>query len=252
MKFGFPIASRMASTSTFPGQSRNGTPARGWWVLPLIGLMVGLAGFAMPVAGADAAAPRTADSNYDPRLGAPFTRRERAVLGAATAEVVVVEFSSFKCTHCRTFHDRIFPQLRKEYIDPGKVQWVVINASNDSADQVAQVFLIARGALRQGKYWEMAGSLFQVGLRPASDLADLVAKSSLLDRSELEATLRDPTLSAAVAADFAEYAQLKLRGTPTFLVRKLGRDGRWTGALIEDIQPLDYFQRVLDELLKTP
>ena len=242
----------MASTNTFPGQSRNGTPARGWWVLPLIGLMVGLAGFAMPVAGADTPVLRPADSDYDPRLGAPFTRRERAVLGAATAEVVVVEFSSFKCTHCRTFHDRIFPQLRKEYIDPGKVQWVVINASNDPADQFTQVFLVARGVLRQGKYWAMAENLFQGGLRPASDLADLVAKSSLLDRSELEATLRDPTLSAAVAADFAEYAQLKLRGTPTFLVRKLDRDGRWSGALIEDIQPLDYFQRVLDELLKTP
>lgn len=61
-----------------------------------------------------------APSTPDPRLGAPFVRRERAVLGDESARVVVIEFSSFKCSHCRTFHEEVFPHLRRRYIDTGK------------------------------------------------------------------------------------------------------------------------------------
>jgi protein-disulfide isomerase len=189
----------------------------------------------------------------DPRLGAPFAKRERAVLGAETASVVVIEFSSFRCTHCRAFHEEVFPQLRERYVDTGKVQWVIINASNEAADRSSPVFLVARGALQQGRYWEMVDSLYQVGLHPPGFLAELITNSPRTGgRRSLEESLRDPSVREAVAADFSEYAMLGVRGTPTFLLRRLGRDGRWTRAILEDFQPLDYFQRVLDGLLKGP
>lgn len=193
-----------------------------------------------------------ASSPADLRLGAPFTQRERAVLGAETASVVVIEFSSFNCTHCRTFHEEIFPKLRQRYIETGKVQWVIINASNEAADQSSPVFLVARGALHQGKYWELVDQFYQVGLRPPEALAALIANRTTTGGQDLAESLHDPTVRDAVAADFAEYAALKIRGTPTFLLRKRGRDGRWTRAIIEDIQPLGYFQRVLDSLSKEP
>jgi len=188
----------------------------------------------------------------DPRLGPPFVSRTRAVLGAETARVVVIEFSSFKCTHCRAFHEEVFPRLREQYIDTGKVQWVTINASNEAADRSLPVFLIARGALQQGRYWEWVGSLYRVGRRPPDELTALLAHPPPSGGASLEASLRDPAVREAVAADFSEYAALGIRGTPTFLLRKLGPDGRWTRGILEDTQPLDYFQRVLDELLKGP
>ena len=218
----------------------------------LAALALGLLILATTVCGGDAAAPSALVPEADPRLGAPLAIRERAVQGAGDAPVVVIEFSSFKCTHCRAFHESVFPRLREEYIRTGKVQWVVINASNDPADQTDPIFRVARAALRQGMYWEINDSLFQVGLRPPGALAELLAKSPLNDRGGLEAGLRDPEIQAAVTADFADYGRLKIRGTPTFLVRSRSRNGQWVEAKIEDLQPLDFFRQVLDGLLRTP
>jgi protein-disulfide isomerase len=215
-------------------------------------MMRALASFALCLICVAVRANRSDAPPTDPRLGAPFAKREQAALGAETASVVVIEFSSFKCTHCRAFHEEIFPQLRVRYIDTGKVQWVIINASNEAAERSSPVFLVARGALQQGTYWEMVDRLYQVDLRPPGFLAALIANSPLTGGRGLEASLRDPSVREAVAVDFSEYAELGIRGTPTFLLRKLGRDGRWTRTIIEDTQPLDYFQRVLDGLLKEP
>ncbi|MSU51467.1 MAG: hypothetical protein EXS37_20665 [Opitutus sp.] len=212
-----------------------------------------LAAAALPLAAADhAAAAIGAGATIDPRLGAPFEQRERAVLGSDTAGVVVIEVSSFKCAHCRTFHEKIFPSVRERYIKPGKVQWVVLNASDDPSDEFSPIFAIARCALRQGKYWELLDGLFSVAHRAPSFLTDLVAKSPLIDRGELEICLRDRTVRNAVAADFAEYARLKTKGTPTFLVRKLGATGQMTETMISGAPTLEYIQRVLDEMLRAP
>lgn len=221
----------------------NAPRRRGLWPLALWGLVSVLTA---------SAAPPTAADNADPRLGAPLEKRERAVMGSETAGIVVIEVSSFKCTHCRAFHEKIFPRLRAQYIDSGQVQWVVLNASDDAAEEFAQIFPIARCALRQGKYWELLDSLFQVAHRPPSFLADLIAKSPLIDRGELEICLRDRAVRNDVAADFTEYARLKIRGTPTFVVRKIGTDGRRTETTIAGAEALEYFQRAFDELLKSP
>ena len=35
-----------------------------------------------------------------------------------------MEYASFTCPHCATFHKEIFPQLREQYIDTGKVKFI--------------------------------------------------------------------------------------------------------------------------------
>ena len=199
-----------------------------------------------------ASAAEGAGPEPDPRLGPAFARRERPILGSATAPIVVIEVSSFRCAHCRDFHEKIFPVLRSRYVDTGKVQWVVLNASDDPSEQFAPIFQVARCALRQEKYWEVTGRLFEAAGRPFSFVANLVKKSPQIDGGALDQCLDDRGVRNAVAADFAEYARLKLQGTPTFLIRKTGADGRVVETTISGAQTLDYFQRVVDELLKTP
>jgi protein-disulfide isomerase len=174
------------------------------------------------------------------------------VLGVNTAAVLVVEISNFKCTQCRKFHEQVFPTLRRDYIETGKVQWAVINASDDESEQYGKIFTIARCAHRQGKYWELLDGLFSVAHRAPSVLEAWVAKSPLLDRSELELCLKDRTVRTAVASDFAHAARLKIRGTPTFVISKWSADGQRTEALIAGAQSLEYFRRAFDELLKKP
>jgi protein-disulfide isomerase len=45
-------------------------------------------------------------------------------LGSANAPVVIVEYASMTCPHCASFHETIYPELKKKYIDTGKVRFV--------------------------------------------------------------------------------------------------------------------------------
>ncbi len=47
------------------------------------------------------------------------------VLGNQSSSVVVIEYSSPTCTHCAYFHKAIFPELQKNYIDTGKIAYVI-------------------------------------------------------------------------------------------------------------------------------
>ena len=142
-----------------------------------------------------------AASEPDPRLGPAFARRERPVLGSATAPVVVIEVSSFKCAHCRAFHEKIFPVLRTRYVDTGKVQWVVLNASDDPSEQFAPIFQVARCALRQGRYWDVMALLFEAASRPFGFVANTVKRSPQIDGAALDQCLGDRAVRSEVAAD---------------------------------------------------
>jgi len=191
----------------------------------------------------------TLASEFRQRL--PIVLANRPSLGSVEAPIVVVEVSSFKCTHCRKFHETVFPRLIERYINPGHVQWVVLNASDDPSDQFSKIFDIARCSNQQGKYWDMLDSLFQVAHRAPSMLESLVAKSAHINRDELDMCLRERPTRSTVVADFSLYARLKLKGTPSFLIWKMGPNGQTVETSIAGAQTLDQFQRVFDELLKT-
>ena len=42
-------------------------------------------------------------------------------LGNPSAEVVLTEYASFSCPHCRTFHEAVYPKIKQEFIDTGKI-----------------------------------------------------------------------------------------------------------------------------------
>src|SRR6266481_3807321 len=45
-------------------------------------------------------------------------------LGPANASVTVTEYASMTCPHCAAFNDNVFPKIKSEYIDSGKVRYV--------------------------------------------------------------------------------------------------------------------------------
>jgi protein-disulfide isomerase len=186
----------------------------------------------------------------DPRLGPPFTLRERPSLGSPSAPIVIIDVSNFQCSHCQDFHQEVFPELRKRYIDTGKVQWIMLNGSIVPADKDAAVFAAAHWALRHGRYWQMEDFLFANNQASASDLVDILSKNHPADAGEIEACLRpDSSVRREVAADFAEIARLKVPGTPMFYVRRWRQNGKYIQARIYDYESFDYFENVITRLM---
>src|SRR5690606_4686998 len=61
------------------------------------------------------------------------------VLGDKNAPVTITEYSSFTCPHCADFHAKILPQLKREYIDTGKVKLIMKSFPLDNAALNASV-----------------------------------------------------------------------------------------------------------------
>ena len=64
-----------------------------------------------------AVAPGLSLAQDDPRVG------ERT-MGSPDAPVTLVEYAMFTCPHCANFHKEVFPRIKEEYIDTGKVRLV--------------------------------------------------------------------------------------------------------------------------------
>jgi protein-disulfide isomerase len=195
-------------------------------------------------------APADPAPPVDPKLGPPFRPRPRPALGSGDAPLVVIEATSFLCAHCREFHEREFPVLKKRFIDTGRVRWIVLNASNAAAEQDAPVFAIARGALRADRYWELAGPFFREARRPEARLCETLARPGGPDAAELARWAGDNANRGEVAADFAEFAALKLEGTPSFIIRKRTPEGRFLQARIEGYESAAYLALALEQMLQ--
>jgi protein-disulfide isomerase len=198
------------------------------------------------------ASPAAKPAAIDPRLGPPFEVRDRPSLGSDQAPIVVVEFGSYKCSHCEEFHQRVFPELKDRYITPGKVQWFMVPASGDSADASGHIFAIGRCVHRQAKFWDTLDYLMTISNKPPSFLDDLVAKNAAIDSGELAFCLQDRGVRTQVSKDFDEYRALKVQGTPTFFIRKLQPDGSRTETIVRGYESVEYFERIFAELAKTP
>ena len=49
---------------------------------------------------------------------------EDMVLGDANAPITMIEYASYTCPHCGSFHQNTYPQLKADYIDTGKVKFI--------------------------------------------------------------------------------------------------------------------------------
>ena len=82
-------------------------------------------------------------------------------LGDKNARVTIVEFSDFECPFCRRYFTDTYPQLKKEYIDTGKVVMYYRHYPLPF-HPLAQPFAIASEcANEQGKFWEFHDKIFK-------------------------------------------------------------------------------------------
>ncbi len=84
------------------------------------------------------------------------------VRGNKNASVTVIEFSDFQCPFCEQFYKTTYPQLKKEYIDTGKIAFYYRHFPLTNIHPLAVPAANASEcANEQGKFWEYHDLLFQ-------------------------------------------------------------------------------------------
>jgi len=79
-------------------------------------------------------------------------------LGAAEAKVVIVEYASMTCGHCAHFETDVYPELKKKFIDTGKVRFIMREFPLDNLAAAAAMLARCAG---EGKTFPMIETLFQ-------------------------------------------------------------------------------------------
>jgi len=74
-------------------------------------------------------------------------------MGSEKAPVTLVEFVDLQCPFCTEFQKDVLPELKRRYIDTGKLRLSVIDFPLPSHAYAETAAAFARCAGAQGKYW---------------------------------------------------------------------------------------------------
>ena len=165
------------------------------------------------VSPAQAADPSVADLMQPNPLG-------EMAMGSESAPITVIEYASMTCPHCAHFSETTFPELKKRYIDTGKVRFLFREFPLDRLAFAG--FLLAR-CVPPDKYFPMIETLFaqqrdwvvQSPLQPMR----AIAKQAGVSQEAFDACLEDRKLIEGIEKVRSQAAdKFGVNSTPTFFV----------------------------------
>jgi protein-disulfide isomerase len=164
------------------------------------------------------------------------------VLGKDDAPVTIVEYASMTCPHCAHFSKTTYPELKKRYIDTGKVKYIF---REFPLDQLAVAgSLLARCAGDGDKFYAMIELLFDqqdkwVVRQPLPHLMDL-AKQAGFTQTTFDACLKNQDMFNKIVQIREQASKdFKVESTPTLFVNGEKVSGAMTiDELAKKIDPL--------------
>jgi protein-disulfide isomerase len=168
-------------------------------------------------------------------------------LGPANATVTITEYASMTCPHCAAFNETVFPKIKSEYIDTGKVRYVFREFPLDI--KAAAGSMLSRCIARDdaGKYFAVTDMLFKQQndwvTKNTTETLTRIGKQAGLSQQAVEDCLKDQALLDKIAAD-QKYAAdvLKVDSTPTFFLN---------GEKIKGETSFEEFDKRIKSLLKS-
>jgi protein-disulfide isomerase len=155
-------------------------------------------------------------------------------IGSPKAGLTVIEYFSASCPHCAAFNNEVFPDVRKTFIDTGKVRWVFREMLTQPVEIAAAGFLLARAA-GPARYYAFLDTLFHRQADIYAEGTGAAARRILLevcgqfgiDEAGFNACLSDNKALAALNGRAAAAARAGIDSVPTMLIgdqRLVGED----------------------------
>jgi protein-disulfide isomerase len=164
-------------------------------------------------------------------------------LGPANAPVTIIEYASMTCPHCAHFAETTFPDLKKRYIDTGKVRFILREFPLD--DLATAGFMLARCA-GPDRYYMVVDTLFQQQrswlVDPPIPALFNLAKQMGFSETSFNNCLNDRKLQADITASAARGSKFGVNSTPSFFVN---------GKIMRGAATIEEFAKQIDPLLKT-
>ena len=167
-------------------------------------------------------------------------------MGKADAPVTIIEYASMTCPHCAHFQETTFPELKKQYIDTGKVRYIFREFPLDNL--AAAAFMLARCAGKDdsGKYFAIVDTMFKQQRqwaveKPLPPMLAIAKQAGFTEESFNACLANQQILDGIEKVRERAVKQFKVESTPTFFIN---------GTKVEGALSLEDMAKVIDPYLK--
>lgn len=142
------------------------------------------------------------------------------VLGDPKAPITLIEYASFTCPHCAHFHTQVLPDIKKKWIDTGKVKLIY---RDFPLDQVAAKAAQIAECVGKDRYFGVIDLIFRnqptwaAASDPVAELAKPLRIAGLGD-NEIKACLANEAKANEVIADYRGGETLGVNSTPSLFI----------------------------------
>jgi protein-disulfide isomerase len=155
------------------------------------------------------------------------------IMGNEKASVTVIEYASMTCSHCAHFQETTFPELKKRYIDTGKVRYIFREFPLDTL--AAAAFMLARcaGEKDSTRYFAMVDTMFRQQKqwtveKPIPPLMAIAKQAGFTEQAFNACLANQKMLDGIESIRQRAVDKFKVQSTPTFFINGVSYSGAMT------------------------
>jgi protein-disulfide isomerase len=153
-------------------------------------------------------------------------------IGNTNAKITVKVFSSLTCPHCANFHETVYENLKKEYIDPGVVKFEHHAFPLDLAALNAEI--VVRCHKNNEQNFELLGEIYEkqsqwaVGsdINPINESLKKIGLNYGLNKDSIDSCLNDEEVQDQILDERIQaQKKYKIQSTPTIYINEKKYEG---------------------------
>lgn len=156
-------------------------------------------------------------------------------MGSPKAPVTIIEYAAPTCPHCAHFDETVFPYIKANYIDTGKVYYVFrvfpLHSSDGAAEAMArclpkdQYFPFIDMLFRSQKEWD-----WEYGVSDVHGALVKMGRLAGLSPEKVDSCIADPATQASINKVASDgQTRYSITGTPTFVINGVVRESSEVG-----------------------
>ena len=167
------------------------------------------------------------------------------VIGNKNAPITIIEYASLSCSHCASFHNDTLADLKKEYIDSGKIKFVFRDFPFNYPALLGSMVL---QCIPNSTRYQYMNALYElqpkwVSRENAKSTQELfkIMQSGGMTKEEFDNCIYDTELEKKILENvMAAQNELNIQSTPSFLIN---------GMLVEGNKSIKEFRQIIDKIL---
>jgi len=174
-------------------------------------------------------------------------------LGEPSAPVTLVEFADPQCPWCARWADTVLPELVQRYVRPGELRILFqgqtfIDGYTSGLNDSERLLRLALAAGQQNRLWNVVELFYanqgteNSGYASDAYLSAIVEAIPGLDATKVLSIAKSSAVVQAVESARSAYDQSRIRGTPSFLLGRTGREP--TERIEKTVSPGDFIDPI--------